>query len=262
MNKYNKVMWMCVYLLLLFVSPVIGQNNREMMNEEKHIQQLNSFLDKTYRDTRISGTGMKSDCETNLENIFKVRVFKEKYETVDYIYKHRERTFFKHHLSQNDSFLSRSFKLIKGVPYFKSENDSIFNQKKRELVKVEPMSKNEMNSYLEQLNYTPHEAYRDYKDFIQQIKHEKETYLKCIETELAKGSKSQYATVQLYYDFMQPGVSVLPPWITKFDFLIIFKEFILIDDAETLPDFLRVMAYLECGCKIPYFREFSRRYGK
>lgn len=195
-----------------------------------------------------------------MENIFKVREFKKIYETVQYIYKYRERGFFKNDSFKSDSFLNRSFILIRGFPYYQEQKDSIFDVNPGELVKVEWKSKEEMNRYLEQLNYTPEEAYKGYKDFIKTIKLGKDVYLKCIDTELSKGDSSEYSKQRLVYDFITPGASLIPLGITKLDFLKVFKEFILNVDNDVLPDFVRVMAYLECGCKVPYYKEFSLRY--
>jgi hypothetical protein len=33
----------------------------------------------------------------------------------------------------------------------------------------------------------------------------------------------------------------------------VFKEFILKDDEDALPQGLRAVAYLKCGCKIPVY---------
>ena len=184
-------------------------------------------------------TGIKYDREMYLAEIFKVHEFKEKYEIVDYIYKHKERVFFKHHLYQNDSFLNRSFKLIKGFPYYELLPDSMPIEVPG---RVEHISKEDINKYLEQLNYTPDKALKDYKDFIQLIQLEKEDYMNCIDSELAKGEASEYAKDKIYnYDFRPPGSSLLPfqtEIITKLNFLKIFKEFILIKEEEVLPIFI------------------------
>jgi hypothetical protein len=165
-----------------------------------------------------------------MENIFKICEFKRKYETVQFIYKYRERRFFK-----NDGILNDCFKLIRGFPYFEEQKASTSGAKSGELVKVEFMSKEETDRYFEQLNYTPEEAYRDYSDYIRNIKLEKEIYLKCIEAELAKGDVSEYAKGNMEYFFMEPGSSLTSPEITKLDFLKIFKEFVLNGNEEVLP---------------------------
>jgi hypothetical protein len=51
---------------------------------------------------------------------------------------------------------------------------------------VKRISDEEMNRYIEQLDYTPEQALSEYKRLIRNIKSEKETYLKCIDTESTK----------------------------------------------------------------------------
>jgi hypothetical protein len=135
----------------------------------------------------------------------------------------------------------------------KEQQDSISKVEPGELVEVEWMSEEEMNSYMEQLNCTPKEAHKEYRDLIRDIKQEKELYLKCIDAELAKGDLSEYAKDGMQYNFLEPGMSVMGlPWqFTKLDFLKIFKEFVINDNEEVLPGGVRVHAYLKCGCKIP-----------
>jgi hypothetical protein len=48
--------------------------------------------------------------------------------------------------------------------------------------------------------------------------------------------------------------------MSKFHFLKLFKEFILNDDEAILPNYFRAMVYLDCGCKTPYFKEYSPKY--
>ncbi|WP_148038905.1 hypothetical protein [Proteiniphilum sp. X52] len=82
--------------------------------------------------------------------------------------------------------------------------------------------------------------------------------MKCVDIELAKGDQSKYAKSRIHYDFMEPMTSVMTPWITKLDFLKVFKEFNLIDEELFLPEYYRVKAYLECGCKLaPYWQFYS-----
>jgi hypothetical protein len=166
--------------------------------------------------------------------MFKVYTPRLKYQTVQFIYKHRDRGFFK-----NDGFLDDCFKLIRGFPYFEEQK-----AKPGETVKAEFVSKEEMNRYLEQLNYTPEEAYKDYSDYIRKIKLEKEIYLKCIDAELAKSDVSEYAKGEMEYFIKDPRSSLIGPFITQLDFLKIFKEFVLNGNEEVLPDYLRVKAYL------------------
>jgi hypothetical protein len=194
-----------------------------------------------------SQSEVELDCNLNLESIFKVCDLKIKYETVQYIYKESEK---KSRFTKNSSFLNSSFELIRGFPlYSKKQCDSISNVNPKELVKVEWMSEEEMNSYIEQLNCTPEQALNEYKDFIRNIKSEKELYLKCIDAEVAKGDLSEYAEdFTVFYSFLPPGWSLTPPpsRLSKLDFLKVFKEFILNDNEEVLPDGLKISAYLKC----------------
>lgn len=121
-----------------------------------------------------------------------------------------------------------------------------------EPVPVVWMTDEEMSSFVEQINCTPREALIAYMKFIRGIKSERDMYVKRIDTELAKGNLSEFANEGIFYSFLEPGSPFLPPWkVTKLDFLKIFKEFILNDDIEILPDDVRVQAYLKCGCKFP-----------
>jgi hypothetical protein len=82
-------------------------------------------------------------------------------------------------------------------------------------------------------------------------------YLRCIDIELAKGGESEYAKDEIFYSFGHPWSSLLPPIITKLDFLKVFKEFVLDDNNGDIPDSLRAYAFLNCGCKIPPFVSLS-----
>ncbi|MDD2476387.1 MAG: hypothetical protein PHI32_10790 [Dysgonamonadaceae bacterium] len=205
-------------------------------------------------------TEFESDCKAKLENIFKAYNFKKKYDIVEYIYKEskkRESILFSNY---NYGCLSYFFELIRGFPYFEP-NDSIPITKLGEPKKIEYMPEDEVNKYIEQLNYTPGEAYRSYYNYIRNIKLEKESYLRCIDMELAKDFDSEYTKDILRYEVIQapPSLSHLPV-ITKLHFLKLFKEFILNDDEAILPNYFRALVYLDCGCKTPYFRESSLRY--
>ena len=204
-----------------------------------------------------SQTKVKIDCKQNLENIYQIQVYKYKYEIVQFIHKYRSGGMF----VKNDHFLNNSFELIRGCPYFEEKSKvwkggspvrlPISEEQEKQMEKVEWISKEEMNIFLEQLNYTPEEALIDYSDFIQNIKLEKEIYLKCIDEAIAKHSTSKkYTKKQISYYFTPPHVSVLSPLMTKLDFLKVFKEFILINDEEILPDYWRVNDFLKCNCKI------------
>jgi hypothetical protein len=203
-----------------------------------------------------------------LESLFKVHDLKIRYEAVDYVYNAREKnnTFI---FSKNSFSLKNLFELINGFSMeSKEQKDSILKKTigydeavrlqkdgidSGKWVKVEWMSEEEMDRYIEQLNCTPKEAYREYLDLIRDIKLEKERYLKCIDAELAKGDLSECAKSGMLYKFLEPGMSVMgPPWkFTKLDFLKVFKEFVINDNEEVLPGGMRVHAYLKCGCKIP-----------
>ncbi|MDR2382404.1 MAG: hypothetical protein LBD76_00750 [Prevotellaceae bacterium] len=111
------------------------------------------------------------------------------------------------------------------------------------MVKVEWMSDEEMNRYIEQLNCTPEQAMHEYTSLIRKIKAEKEIFLKCIDAELAKGDLSEYAKAEMIYKFIEPHMSLIAP-ITKLDFLKVFKEFILTNNEDVLPEMTRVVHYL------------------
>jgi len=200
-------------------------------------------------------TGVESDCNSNLENVFKVHTLKIRYETVKYIY---EKHGFLYVMSK--AKCNEYFELIRGFPMdFNSEKqkDTIIsvNSEGEKLVNVKFILEEEMNRYIRQLNCTPEKAFNEYQNFIQTIKSEKKKYLMCIDAEIAKGDLSEYASDQIIplYSFFPPGCSLTPPPIslTKLDFLKVFKEFIFNYNEEALPDGMRVSAYLKCNCKIP-----------
>ena len=184
-------------------------------------------------------TAVDTVCQQNLENVFKVRFFKNKYETVQYIHKQSRLKSKGFMFEKNSHYLDEYFKLIRGRPYLDKQERSN---------KIEYMSDEEVSKYLEDLNFSPQDAYNEYRDYIQNIKLEREVYLNCIDAELAKGDTSEYAKDRLY-DFLEPGSSIML-WIMKLDFLKVFKEYILNDDNEVLPNVWREKAYLKCGCKI------------
>jgi hypothetical protein len=208
--------------------------------------------------------------DSNLENIFKVHDLKIRYETVEYIYeesKNKTSTF----SSRNDYYLNYYFEIITGVPlYSQKHNDSvlrvilggptleeIWSMSDEEIEKtaapVTMMPDEEINRYIKRLNCTPEQAHKEYMYFIENIKLEKEIYLKLIDAELAKGDSSEYAKKRFLYDFQDPMSSFLPSMITKLDFLKVFKRFIFNDNYEVLPSDAEVCAYLKCNSKIRYY---------
>jgi hypothetical protein len=225
-----------------------------------------------YETENIYGNKFETDCKLNLEKIFKVHDFKIRYEAVNYIYNARAKNN-KFMFSKNGSALNVLFELINGYPMeSEKQQDSISKVRHKKaigfeeavraqkeginpgkLVEVEWMSEAEIDGYIEELHCTPKEAHKEYRDLIRDIKLEKEIYMKCIDAELAKDDLSEYAKAGMLYKFLEPGWSLmgLPRNFTKLGFLKIFKEFILNDDDEVLPDGVRVHAYLKCGCKIP-----------
>jgi hypothetical protein len=200
-----------------------------------------------------SQSEVDSVCRTNIENIFKVHELKIKYDAIQFLYQK---------MNNKNSFIyimskvswSHYLELISDSPMeSKEQQDSISGVNPGELLDVERISEEEMNRYIEQLNCTPEKAHKEYRDLIRDIKFEKELYLKCINAALAKGDLSEYAKdTMTLYSFLPPGQSLIPrpKNLTKLDFLKVFKEFILNDNEEVLPEGLRVCAYLECGCKI------------
>ena len=80
---------------------------------------------------------------------------------------------------------------------------------------------------------------------IKTIKSKKEAYLKCIDVELAKNKLSEYADRKMdTYSFAPFESSLLPIVLTKLDYLKVFKEFILDNNEEILPEEIEVRAYL------------------
>ena len=208
---------------------------------------------------------VESNCETNLENIFKVYDLKRKYDIIEDIYKEskqKESILFSNY---NYPYLSHLFKTIRGVPYSEQLSDSIPIENPREMGKrkIVYMPEETVNEYIKQLDCTPGEAYRVYYNSIRNIKLKKELYMSCIDTELAKSySDSEYAKGTIVYVLPSSQSPLSPlPIISELDFLKIFKEFIFIDGEVVLPNYFRVMVYLDCGCKTPYFKEPSPKYG-
>jgi hypothetical protein len=185
-----------------------------------------------------------------MENIFKVQDFKIKYESVQYLHEESK----KEHSFLSKEMWSYYIELIRGFPPdIEKRKDSLSGVKSGELVNVEKISAEERNRYIEQLNCTPEQAHKAYQYLIRAIKSEKEVYLKCIDAELAKGDLSEYANKSIaLYSFLRPERSLIPPPVnlTKLDFLKVFKEYVLNDNKEVLPDGIWVHVYLKCGCKI------------
>jgi hypothetical protein len=196
-------------------------------------------------------------CHANIEKIFKVLNLKVKYEAFVYFYDMTEK---------NNKFrtdvLEQDYRRDDWMQQFKlftsfSLEEELHNDS------VGLSGKTDMGDFVKQLYYPTKEAWYEYKKYIwfeylqliTSIKAEKEQYFKCIESELAKGELSEYAHKEMAYDFYSPLVSVLgnPPCLSKLDYLEVFKEFILNDDGEVLPEGLMAVAYLKCGCKIPYY---------
>ena len=191
----------------------------------------------------------QSKIDSVCKNIFKAHLLKIRYEAVQSIYKDIQK---KKNFPKDGYYLNRYFEAIRGFPIPSNEKCNLTSGvNPGELMDVEWMSEEEMNKYIEQLNCTPEKALKEYIDFIKNIKLEKEVYLKCIDVELAKGDSSEYANDLFFYNFHPPMQSLLPTEMTKLDFLKVFKEFIFSDNAEILPDGVRVSAYLKYGCKIP-----------
>ena len=230
--------------------------------KERCMQILSDVKANTFQAVDKAPTELPSDCEANLENIFKTYDLKVHYDIVERLYqeaKKRETVFFSNY---NYGYLNHLFTLIRGVPYFEQPTDSITMVNPGEQAEVEYMSEEAVDEYLKRLDCTPGEAYRNYYHFIRKIKLEREAYLKCIDEELAKNLDSTYRNETLRYDVFQgPPLLAEFPVISKFHFLKLFKEFILIDDEALLPDYFRAMVYLDCGSKTPYFRERYSKYG-
>ena len=198
-----------------------------------------------------SQTEEDTTCRQNLEDIFKVQELYIKYEAVQSLY--NEFLDVKGSIIRNKhvyrKWLNDYFLTIKGVPINFDESQLEAESNFEKFINGNT-TEEEVNSYIKQLNCSPEKANKEYRDFIQKIKLEKEKYLKCIEAELAKGDESEYANEYIINYFRSPGSSLIPPGIKKIDYLKVFKEFIFNDNQEALPDVLRVKAYLKCGCKI------------
>ncbi|MCL2598235.1 MAG: hypothetical protein FWD66_11430 [Paludibacter sp.] len=222
-------------------------------------------------------TVRNSDCSSNLENVFKVLSLKVKWEGVQFFNEENGGNYVSRFdkkdwcpyfdlfrdlppdLSEHKDSLLRAYSesIEKGnrlseamFQYAKEHNcapyealEAIQESSGVKTATVKCMSKEEVKSYIDHL-FTPEEVYKEYRDLIQHIKSEKEIYLKCIDTALAKGDLSGYARP---YSFTDPMSSLLPPLVslTKLDYLKIFKEFIFNNNEDVLPDEMRADAYLK-----------------
>ena len=121
------------------------------------------------------------------------------------------------------------------------------------MVPVKSLSTEELNEIIQKLECSPGKALEEYKDLIQEIKSQKEFYSKCLDEEIAKGDSSIYAKKPMsFYHFKNPMSSYIASIqrMTKLDFLKVFREFIINEDEEVLPDILRAYMYHKHGCKI------------
>ena len=166
-------------------------------------------LNFVYLQTRVD-----SDCNSNIEKIFKVLNLKIKYEAIQSFY--------------TDSIIYKKFG--------KSEENRRSYEKE-----IKVFNPN---------NCTPEEAFIAYRDFIRNIKSEKEKYLKCIDAEIAKGDSSDYTNKLLsLYNYLPLWQSNGLVSVTKLNFLKIFKEFIFNKDEEVLPECFRIRSYIQGNCK-------------
>jgi hypothetical protein len=175
-------------------------------------------------------------CQKDIEDIFEVHKFKYRYEAVRFLHQESKKKGSYIYIMSKESW-NQYFALITGSPVdFEEDKDSRVNP--GEVVNVKRISEEEMNKYIKRLNCTPEKALEEYRDVIQKIKSEKDSYLKRIDAELAKGDLSEYAKGYILpYAFSPPGQSVIGlPYLTRLDFLKVFKEFILDKNEEVLPE--------------------------
>ncbi len=212
-------------------------------------------------------TEVKLDCETNLEDIFKVNDVKIKFDAVGSLYKELDikNSIIRKkdgHLWEFKKYWNDYSMAIRGIPMvFENHSDSIFevskipisgaNSQRCEI--IENFSEDQMNRFIKQIDCTPHKALEEYRDYTRKIKLEKEKYLKCIDTELAKGDLSKYAKKHMVYTYLSATKPMLaPPYsITQLDFLKIFKEFVINNDFDVLPPAAAAYVYLNCNRHIP-----------
>jgi hypothetical protein len=176
-------------------------------------------------------------CRANLEKIFKALELKIKFEAVEYVYELSKKNIITEVPLQED--FGYHFEQITGVPLDSGDYKGLAS------IKID------MADLAKQFKYYP-KVNREYRDFIQHLKSEKELCLKCIDAELAKGNSSEYANKIVSYTY--DNLTLLrmddkPVYLSKLDYLRVFKEFILIDNKEYLPSGVRAVAYLQCGLK-------------
>ena len=224
-----------------------------------------------------------TDCNSIMKNIFKVHYLKIRYEAVQSLYQKSgvKDSFIMTQYSSiymngpSGTGWNRYFVIINGLPMddykppepmvIRERRDFLYmsdKEKKRyweqykdSVSRIEPehleYTLEDMYKYFRQTNFTPEKALKEYRDFMDHILLEKEIYLKCIDSELAKGDSSEYAKEYIGpYSIWDVG-PVSPRILTRLDYLKVFKEFVLIGNEPGLPHDLRVIAYLKCGCKIP-----------
>ena len=186
-----------------------------------------------------------SVCSANIEKIFNVMDLKFKYETAVYFEEFIENKNSEIIVRLTEDQYARYFEEITGVQL----DTGKYKGGRSVEIKAEDFAK--------KLNYSSSQALRAYTDFIKNIKSDKEICLKCIDVELAKGDSSEYANkIIAPYNYRPPKWASLlgtPSHLTKSDYLKMFKEFIFNDNEEILPHGLKVVAYLQCGCKIPVY---------
>ena len=186
-----------------------------------------------------------SVCRAHIEKIFKVLDLKIKYEAAAYFEEFSENINSEITVPIEENEYARYFEEITGVPLDSGKYKGAISVK----IDVEDFAK--------KLNYSWSQAWQEYEDLIKNIKSDKEVCLKCIDAELAKGESSEYANrTVIPYNYRNSKSRWLlylgkPLFLTKSDYLKVFKEFIFNENKEVLPHHLRAAAYLKCGCKIP-----------
>ncbi|MDR0603175.1 MAG: hypothetical protein LBG80_02585 [Bacteroidales bacterium] len=210
-----------------------------------------------------SQSGIDSVCKSNnanIDDIYKVFDHKIKYEMVQYIYYWKK----KYNGMPEENWRRHFFNnKTRGLPVaIEEQKDSISG-----VTVKKQMSDEEFNKHIE--HCTPEQAFKEYKDLIRNIKSQKEIYLKCIDAEFAKAKVDSVGYAKGYllglYHFKPVMDSYMEPpgGIRSLNFLKIFKEFVLFDNEEVLPDGSRVDTYLKAEALrivLPeQFRKLSER---